>query len=112
MPPGSLITVIVGGEPNFEIFADLPGMIDPASAVSFEAMTTAAVLDRFDELLQASVQGMLFADAPVGALCSGGVESSLLMALAARTHDQQRARDVFRERMGRAPDRIHARSIY
>jgi asparagine synthase (glutamine-hydrolysing) len=30
---------------------------------------------------------MMFADAPVGALCSGGVDSSLLMAMAARDHD-------------------------
>lgn len=86
VPAGSMITLTIGGEPRFDRFADLPGMIDPALAGSLEALTPKQAVDRIDELLQGAVQRMLFADAPVGALCSGGVDSSLLMAMAARHH--------------------------
>ncbi len=40
-----------------------------------------------EELLLESVKKLLVADAPVGALCSGGVDSSLIMAMAAKFHD-------------------------
>jgi asparagine synthase (glutamine-hydrolysing) len=86
VPAGSLVTLTIGGQPRFESFADLPGLIDPSVAESLEALTPAQAVDRVDELLQESVRRMLFADAPVGALCSGGVDSSLLMAMAARHH--------------------------
>ena len=36
-----------------------------------------------DQLLSASVKSQLVADAPVGALCSGGIDSSIILAIAA-----------------------------
>ena len=45
------------------------------------------LVDRVDELLHKSVKSQLFADAPVGALCSGGLDSSILMALASKYHN-------------------------
>jgi asparagine synthase (glutamine-hydrolysing) len=61
-------------------------MIDPEEAQRLDAMGPTAVVDRFDELMHRSVQRMMIADAPVGALCSGGVDSSLLTAIAVRYH--------------------------
>jgi len=49
-------------------------------------LKTEAVVDSFEELLFASVKKHLVADAPVGALCSGGLDSSLVMAMASRVH--------------------------
>ena len=44
------------------------------------------LVDELDELLNQSVAEQLLADAPVGCLCSGGVDSSIICAIAARHH--------------------------
>lgn len=86
VPPGSVIRLDIGSEPQFESFGSLPDMISSSLSDELESLSKEQVVDRVDELLQRSVQRMLFADAPVGALCSGGVDSSVLMAMAARKH--------------------------
>ncbi len=43
-------------------------------------------IDRLEELLLASVKKHLISDAAVGAFCSGGLDSSLIMAMATRFH--------------------------
>jgi asparagine synthase (glutamine-hydrolysing) len=48
--------------------------------------SVAAAVSRLDELLNRSVEMHLIADAPVGILCSGGVDSSLVTAMAARVN--------------------------
>ncbi len=45
------------------------------------------IIDEVDRLLNESVKAQLVADAPVGALCSGGLDSSVIMAIATRYHD-------------------------
>ena len=45
-----------------------------------------ALLDEFEFLLERAVQQQLHADVPVGVLLSGGVDSSLVAAVAARRH--------------------------
>ena len=86
VPSGSMIRLAIGEAPRIDKFIDLPDMLDPALSEELEGLGQEQVVDRVDELLQQSVEQMLFADAPVGALCSGGVDSSLLMAMAARRH--------------------------
>ncbi len=88
VPPGTMITLHPGEQPHYRSFADLPGMLDRAHADELESLSSTQVVDRIDELLQQSVRRMMFADTPIGALCSGGVDSSLLMAMAARQHGQ------------------------
>lgn len=86
VPPGTMITLRPGEQPQSRTFADLPGMLDRARADELASLSSSQVVDRVDELLQQSVRRMMFADTPIGALCSGGVDSSLLMAMAARQH--------------------------
>ncbi len=50
-------------------------------------MTPEAAVDRLDELLNLSVAENLIADVPVGAYLSGGVDSSLIVAIAAQHTD-------------------------
>ncbi|RMH81496.1 MAG: asparagine synthase (glutamine-hydrolyzing) [Actinomyces sp.] len=84
LPPGTLLTIAPDGttdeqrwwEPRLQPDPDL----DPDELVS----TTA-------ELLDAAVSEALVADVPVGAYLSGGVDSSLICALAAR-HSSHRLR--------------------
>lgn len=86
LPPGSVVKLDVGASPTTEKYMDLTDMIDRARSEELEGLTKEQIVDRVDELLQRSVKQMLVADAPVGALCSGGVDSSLIMAMAARHH--------------------------
>ena len=50
-------------------------------------MNDRQAVDCVEELLLGSVKMQLAADAPVGALCSGGVDSSVIMAMAAKFHN-------------------------
>lgn len=86
IPPGTIATLRVGEKPSFDRFMEIKDFLDREHAEELARLSPAKVVDRVDELLQRSVKAMLFADAPVGALCSGGVDSSILMAMAARLY--------------------------
>jgi asparagine synthase (glutamine-hydrolysing) len=45
-----------------------------------------SAVDELEKVLIASVEKHLISDAPVGAFCSGGLDSSLVMAMASRVH--------------------------
>ena len=51
----------------------------------------AAMITELSQALDAGVQDCLSSDAPVGTLCSGGVDSSLMTAMAARRRDDLKA---------------------
>jgi asparagine synthase (glutamine-hydrolysing) len=86
VPPGSVVEISIGSLPQIDTYIEPPDMMDRAKSEQLEALTDEQVVDYVDEALQRSVRQMLFADARVGALCSGGVDSSLIMAMAARKH--------------------------
>ena len=87
VPAGSVITIDAGSPPRFEKFADVLDMVNRDTAEALNSMSKKQAVDHVDELMQNSVRKMMLADAPVGALCSGGVDSSLIMAMAARQHN-------------------------
>jgi asparagine synthase (glutamine-hydrolysing) len=86
VPPGAVIRVKRGGAVERRQYFRLPDLVDPALADSLARMSERDVVDTVEQALLASVNSQLVADAPVGAFCSGGVDSSLLMAMAARSH--------------------------
>lgn len=84
VPPGSCITVTRSGWREHSTFIALPDLINPEQEADLRQAGPDSVADRFEEILHHAIEEMLVADAPVGALCSGGVDSSLILSIAAR----------------------------
>ncbi len=62
-------------------------LTDSVREASFHRMATASsevLADELDELLNAVVRDQLVSDAPIGTICSGGVDSSLVTAVACK----------------------------
>jgi asparagine synthase (glutamine-hydrolysing) len=85
--PGALIRARRGGTVSHGEFFTLTDLVDPEQQALLRSRTDAQLVDLVDEHLSATVASQLVADAPVGALCSGGLDSSLLVAMAARSHN-------------------------
>lgn len=68
-------------------FFRLTDFVDDNYHAELTQTSTSTLIDKMDELLLSSVEKHMIADVPVGALCSGGVDSSLIMAMATRYHD-------------------------
>lgn len=80
LEPGTILTLPFGGEPQFEKFWD-------ARAVAIRGLTNlireddATLVGRVEALLTDAVGRRMMADVPLGAFLSGGVDSSLVVAL-------------------------------
>jgi asparagine synthase (glutamine-hydrolysing) len=85
--PGEIIRIQKGKRAQFSAGIKITDLYDKGLADELEALKPAAVVDRAEELLLASVEKQLVADVPVGALCSGGVDSSIVMAMATKFHN-------------------------
>lgn len=86
VPPGSLIRVSERASPCFSRFHRMRDLDDPTLAESLRRTPRAELIDQVESRLLQSVTNQLVADAQVGVFCSGGVDSSLIMAMAARSH--------------------------
>jgi asparagine synthase (glutamine-hydrolysing) len=69
------------------------------------------LLDELEDLLEESVRGQLAADVPVGVLLSGGVDSSLITAMAVRTARRVKTFTVGFPDFGTHDESAHARLI-
>jgi len=79
LPPGHLLTWQPGGA-----LAERRYWSPPAAAVSEAGESTADLVGELNRLLSASVRSRLIADVPLGVFLSGGVDSTLIAAIAAR----------------------------
>lgn len=78
LPPGHLIEFSTGGEPQIRQYWDLPAF-GTAAPISEEDC-----LRDMEDLLADAVRIRMIADVPLGALLSGGTDSSTVVALMAR----------------------------
>ena len=85
--PGTVIKVRRSERAQTSEFASLVDLWDRDETARFVQLNSNQLVDRFDELFQQSIKDQLFADESVGAYCSGGVDSSLVMAVASKLHD-------------------------
>jgi asparagine synthase (glutamine-hydrolysing) len=86
LDPGCQVTIVKGGGAQHKQFFSLADLVDPQEMNRLQQMGVHQILEEFEGLLKQSVQSQLVADAPVGVLCSGGIDSSVLLAIAAKYH--------------------------
>ncbi len=83
----------------------------PAHELSSESAAEQLLLSDFEALLEDAVRRQLYADVPVGVLLSGGVDSSLITAMAVRASRQVRTFTVGFAGHGNYDESAHARLI-
>ncbi|VAW92739.1 Asparagine synthetase [glutamine-hydrolyzing] [hydrothermal vent metagenome] len=79
---GTYAIVTNGGITKAETFFHLTNFLDHDYSDYLSKRKVSLLIDDMDELLSDSVQKHMISDVPVGALCSGGVDSSILLAMA------------------------------
>ncbi|MGH7797425.1 MAG: asparagine synthase (glutamine-hydrolyzing) [Candidatus Binatia bacterium] len=85
--PGSVITVQRGRQARYSRFFSLGEFWDEGEVERLARLKPSQVADEVEEMLLKSIKTQLLADAPVGAFCSGGIDSSIIVAMASRFHN-------------------------
>ena len=83
----------------------------PVLAVTRGPTDEPALLDELESLLEDAVRRQMVADVPVGVLLSGGVDSSLITAMALRTSSQIQTFTIGFPGQGKLDETEHARLI-
>src|SRR5438105_63719 len=83
----------------------------PAGTTAASCAAEASLLEELEQLLQDSVRQQLVADVPVGILLSGGVDSSLVAAMAVRAAHDVKTFTVRFPGHGRYDETEHARLV-
>lgn len=86
LSPGTIRNIRSGQRSTERSFFHITEFWQPEEREKLQMLGPRKIVDHFEELLLASVKKHLIADAPVGALCSGGLDSSLVMAMASKFH--------------------------
>jgi len=87
LSPGTILRIKAGHASHTSPFFSMTDFWDQTQANRLQNLKPKNLVDEIEELLLESVRKqLLVADVPVGALCSGGVDSSLIMAMAATFH--------------------------
>lgn len=79
LPPGHLLTLQAGEIPQVRAWWDLPQQEEPAGSFKEENL-----VDELEAHVETALRLHLVSDVPVGAFLSGGLDSSLLVAMLAR----------------------------
>lgn len=74
-------------------------------------INTEKLLDELDALMEDSVRKQLVADVPIGVLLSGGIDSSLVTALASKVSDNIKTFNISFPGYGKYDESSHAKSI-
>jgi len=82
-----------------------------SSENNLNSLSESELLDKFEDLLEESVKKQMVADVDVGVLLSGGVDSSLITAMACRNSDRVKTFTVGFPGFNKLDERGHARLI-
>ncbi len=80
--PGSYLEIRKEGSPKEATYYDVVDDFDADYHNELDRMGTDQVLHDFDQMFSGAVRKMLISDAPVGAFVSGGIDSSMISAVA------------------------------
>jgi len=109
LPPAHALEFdIKGGSFRQWRYWDLPALNADASRGAVDEI---ALLDELESLLEDSVRRQLVADVPVGVLLSGGVDSSLITAMAVRASNRVQTFTIGFPGHGTVDEREHAHLI-
>ena len=87
MLPGTMVVVDLDTlESGERTWYDPARAVDPELSAELAAESRTGLAARLEGALRASVRRRLMSDVPLGTLCSGGLDSSLVTALAASDH--------------------------
>jgi len=82
--PGSYLQIKKEGERKEVIYYDVVDDFDPAYYSELDRQGSEQILQDFDQKFNDAVRKMLISDAAVGAFVSGGIDSSLISAVASK----------------------------
>lgn len=82
--PGHILKLARGGTTTTTSFFKAQDFLDADENNRLKSLSGSQIVDEFDRLMSESVEAHAFADANVGAFCSGGVDSSLIVSMAAK----------------------------
>ena len=108
LPPAhALLFDLQTGQSRLWRYWQLPEL----EATSSRPVDEAALLDELEALLEDAVRRQMVADVPVGVLLSGGVDSSLITAMAVRSSSQVQTFTIGFPGHGKLDETEHARLI-
>ncbi len=109
LPPAhAIIFDLTTGQLKTWRYWELPAMPVQANPTGVDELT---LLDELETLLEGAVKKQMVADVPVGVLLSGGVDSSLITAMAVRTSSKVKTFTVGFAGHGAMDETHHARLI-
>jgi asparagine synthase (glutamine-hydrolysing) len=109
MDPGTVIRVEAGQQAQSSRFFSLSDLWDDDQQEEVRNWSPRTTVDNVESALLEAIEMQQFADAPVGALCSGGVDSSTTVAMASRF--QPNIQIFHANTVGRGSELKHAAAI-
>ena len=93
--PGHIVTIdLASMSSRDETWFAPTDLVDPSYARELSTLSAEEATERFESTLRDSVRLRLLSDVPVGTMCSGGVDSSVVTALATAEEPTLRAYNV------------------
>jgi asparagine synthase (glutamine-hydrolysing) len=108
--PGHIVT-IKHGEIHSRCYYSPLDHVDHIHFDQYSHKSVNAVIHEIETVIDQSVKDLLISDVPVGTLCSGGVDSSLITAVAARYHRQLTAFHVSVSGYPAIDERLYAEQV-